>query len=341
MNEDTIIESAPMSKENTEPQGMQTKNGNSWVNVTLSGITGILMGAGAVLGVQAYGKSKIGQPEVPESTPAAAGGGEETDGKVPENTNAQPTDPNTLSNNEPQEVEMHHVTAVHHVTDVLHVADVSDNMSFGDAFAAARAEVGPGGVFTWHGGVYNTYTVEEWNAMSPAARAEFASIVDVTVPVNEIPVLPTDANPTIVYVENMHIHTDSNSVNDIQNDPEVVVNHVHHDGSSQVNSSEDVHVIDVVETEDGHSAYFMDLDGDNNPDVAIIDVDDSNDLSDPDVIIGSDGSMATVEELNSVDDNTLEASYYDDASDDYASTLENPDVADDMPDYMDDALIDV
>ena len=80
MNEDTIIESAPMSKENTEPQGMQTKNGNSWVNVTLSGITGILMGAGAVLGVQAYGKSKIGQPEVPESTPAAAGGGEETDG---------------------------------------------------------------------------------------------------------------------------------------------------------------------------------------------------------------------------------------------------------------------
>ena len=34
---------------------------------------------------------------------------------------------------------------------------VTDEMSFGEAFAAARAEVGAGGAFEWRGEVYNTY----------------------------------------------------------------------------------------------------------------------------------------------------------------------------------------
>ena len=48
----------------------------------------------------------------------------------------------------------------------LKVASVDDNLNFRDAFEAARAEVGPGGVFRWHGNIYNTYTAEEWKAMS-------------------------------------------------------------------------------------------------------------------------------------------------------------------------------
>lgn len=50
---------------------------------------------------------------------------------------------------------------------------VNDDMSFSEAFAAARAEVGPGGAFEWHGGVYGTYTADEWNAMSAEERAEY------------------------------------------------------------------------------------------------------------------------------------------------------------------------
>ena len=42
--------------------------------------------------------------------------------------------------------------------DVLKVAEVSQDLSFGEAFATARASVGAGGVFHWHGGIYNTYT---------------------------------------------------------------------------------------------------------------------------------------------------------------------------------------
>lgn len=50
---------------------------------------------------------------------------------------------------------------------------VSDDMTFSQAFAAARAEVGPGGAFEWHGNVYGTYTAEEWNNMSAEEREEY------------------------------------------------------------------------------------------------------------------------------------------------------------------------
>ncbi len=52
---------------------------------------------------------------------------------------------------------------------------VNDEMSFGEAFAAARAEVGPGGVFEWRGKLYGTYYAEEWNNMTPEERAEYNS----------------------------------------------------------------------------------------------------------------------------------------------------------------------
>ncbi|MBO4964839.1 MAG: hypothetical protein J6C81_01070 [Muribaculaceae bacterium] len=56
----------------------------------------------------------------------------------------------------------------------VQVADsVNDNMSFDEAFAAARAEVGPGGAFEWRGGVYGTYTAAEWNNMSAAEKAQW------------------------------------------------------------------------------------------------------------------------------------------------------------------------
>lgn len=54
---------------------------------------------------------------------------------------------------------------------------INDNMTFDNAYAAARGEVGPGGIFSWHGQVYNTYTVEEWQGLSLSQRQEFLSDV--------------------------------------------------------------------------------------------------------------------------------------------------------------------
>lgn len=60
----------------------------------------------------------------------------------------------------------------------VRVAQVDDNVSFSQAFADARAQVGPGGVFEWRGKVYGTYYKEEWDNMSRAERAEYQSKVD-------------------------------------------------------------------------------------------------------------------------------------------------------------------
>lgn len=60
------------------------------------------------------------------------------------------------------------------VDDNIQVATtVNDDMSFDEAFAAARAELGPGGCFEWHGQVYATYNAEEWNGMTAQERAQF------------------------------------------------------------------------------------------------------------------------------------------------------------------------
>ena len=50
-----------------------------------------------------------------------------------------------------------------------------DSMSFQQAFAAARAEVGAGGAFEWHGKVFGTYLHDEWQNMSPAEHAQYES----------------------------------------------------------------------------------------------------------------------------------------------------------------------
>lgn len=50
---------------------------------------------------------------------------------------------------------------------------VNDEMSFSQAFGAARAEVGAGGAFEWRGNVYSTYTAEEWNGMSSEERETY------------------------------------------------------------------------------------------------------------------------------------------------------------------------
>lgn len=52
---------------------------------------------------------------------------------------------------------------------------VSDDMSFSEAFEAARSELGPGGAFEWHGNVYSTYTAEEWDNMAEDEKDDYFS----------------------------------------------------------------------------------------------------------------------------------------------------------------------
>ncbi len=61
----------------------------------------------------------------------------------------------------PEQVETEPVGHPFDVTAAPHSSAVSDDMSFSEAFASAREELGPGGVFSWHGQDYGTFYAEE------------------------------------------------------------------------------------------------------------------------------------------------------------------------------------
>ena len=60
---------------------------------------------------------------------------------------------------------------------VTEAASVNDDMSFSEAFASARAEVGPGGVFEWRGNLYGTYYATEWDIMTVEEKNGYNSRV--------------------------------------------------------------------------------------------------------------------------------------------------------------------
>ncbi|MGA0559281.1 hypothetical protein ACO2Q8_21660 [Larkinella sp. VNQ87] len=61
--------------------------------------------------------------------------------------------------------------------DIEVARNVTDEMSFDKAFAAARGEVGMGGVFSWHGRWFNTFEKEEWGSLSLEQRKEYTEQV--------------------------------------------------------------------------------------------------------------------------------------------------------------------
>ncbi len=64
---------------------------------------------------------------------------------------------------------------VENFDEISHATTPTDDMSFNQAFAAARSEVGANGVFEWRNGVYHTYYAEEWSNFSDDYKAKFSS----------------------------------------------------------------------------------------------------------------------------------------------------------------------
>lgn len=108
------------------------KNKGNWKEVSIGGVTGILLGGAGAFGAYAMTNKEDGA-----------------------------------------EVSTDTATVPHIEGAPVMATGVNDNMSFSEAFEAARAEVGAGGTFEWHGSVYGTYTSDEWNALTPAQRDDF------------------------------------------------------------------------------------------------------------------------------------------------------------------------
>ncbi len=286
MNEETIIQGQTMTKENENPQNEQRKS-STWKQVSIGGVAGILMGAGAMYAGEAYA---AGKEETTEDVVAQ-------DGVKPEG---------------------------------VKIAEVNDNMSFKEAFDAARDQVGAGGVFRWHGGIYNTYTEDEWNGMSDAEKDNFAEMVK-----PEVSAANIDASQITETTPDVHVHV---HVHETSQDPHAVSAsddvRVEDSSAVQTQDTDDVRIVAYGNVQ-GHDAVAYDLDGDGQADVAVIDVDDSHGISAPDVVVDTAGNMATLGELAgmaqdpTIDPNLQTVSY------------DNPDVAPDMPDYSNDADVDV
>ena len=158
----------------------------------------------------------------------------------------------------------------------LRVAQVDDDKAFAEAFADARAQVGPGGVFEWHGKVYGTFYKDEWDQMSTEERAEWQSKVDY----NDL----RDENEAQQYaqhqdtqaqepVQNANVHQTSQSQ---EQEPAVEIADIRKvdvDGNGQLDT--------VVELNNG--VMFADLDHNGVADVAAADVNGDGMISNDEV----------------------------------------------------------
>ena len=240
----------------------------TWKPVTIGGLTGILMGAGAMYGVQAMTSSS-------NDVASSADGG-------------------------------------------LKVATVSDSMSFNHAFEAARAQVGAGGVFTWRGHIFNTYTEAEWKAMSHEDKRLFAEQVKPeisAVDVNEHRLANADVdanvNPNANDNPNPNTSTDNDDVQiakDVtqpqDHDVEVRPSRVEEDHNQEAKWNDlpqednDVRIVGFKEVEvapghtvivqgvdiNGQRVAIIDVDKDGEPDLAMTDLNHNHQMDEGEVI---------------------------------------------------------
>lgn len=294
-NDETIYQ-AQGQIENEKKESVK----NSWQKVTIAGVTGIMMGAGAMY---------VGDVYATED-PAASNEGD---------TVTQPTTSHTTENG-------------------LRVAEVDQSLSFGEAFAAARAEVGAGGVFYWHGRTYNTFTENEWESMSDTEHHQFAQQVAPEIQTNE---MPSEHGHSIAQHHEVH-HDQQDDVSQqpqvrqvSENDEEQEEPEVHFLGVDQVQTDggQTINVGHMTIAEE--EVALVDMDNDLIFDVAVSDRNHNEQIDEGEVIDISDRQLSVTDfALAAEQENQSEIT----AQPDFVSNPQDQ-LAEDMPDYMNDADI--
>ena len=266
------------------PKKETPDNGLSWQSVLVGGVPGLLLGSAGTLFATTPDESKEDPNEIAALKEEIA--------ELKENVDDLQEQLSAINNH----------SSIPPIGDSVAVAhSVSEDMSFSEAFAAARAEVGPGGVFTWHGNVYGTYYANEWNNMSDSEKHDYADAVR-----------HTDYNTDSVsnHAQSDYYHEASYGEGEI---------HVLGHDSYEI---EDGQVINVAQVEiDGHYGELYDIDNDGVLDAAAIDV---NDDGRPDVAMIDENGDGVIDqnEVYIVPDSSPDDALYAD-----------------MPDYTNDADI--
>lgn len=178
---------------------------------------------------------------------------------------------------------------------------VNDEMSFSEAFAAARSEVGAGGAFEWRGNVYGTYYAEEWNSISPAEKADFnnhfswnnidtssvngTTHTDVTTNHDDIEIVSVDHGQTPSSVGG------DSTVEVVSAEPEIEVLGVVHDMSTGSN----IGGLSV----DGQDVFLIDVDGDLEFDLMASDINQNN-VVDEGEVVNIHGQGMSVNDLGGI-----------------------------------------
>lgn len=167
-------------------------------------------------------------------------------------------------------------------TDVKVATSVTDDMTFAEAFAAARQEVGAGGAFEWRGTVYGTYYANEWDAMSSEEQAQFSASAIGSAAQNDAQHATTTSSAT----EDNNVHTANHTS---ASEPSATA-------EPAASDEADVQVVDVMtQNEDGtlvtytqayvngDAVIFAEVDGDDIVDVMITDANNNNEFDQEDV----------------------------------------------------------
>ena len=278
-----------------------------WQKVAVGGAAGILLGASAMYAADAMAASQ--ETETPDTKP---------EGENPSQDAAAAND-----------------------NAAIKVAENHDDQSFKEAFDAARAEVGPGGAFHWHGNIYSTYTEDEWNNMTDAEKNDYAQAV-------KPEVRPEEMNASAHHTEDVAVadHTSSATGQDVEVAHDANL-HQASDVEVAGNQDVDVHLVNADEVQladgstatvgvydmNGHEVSVVDFDQDGTPDVAICDVNQNGVIEEGEAIDLHTGQAISLNG-NDYADNGVDTSTDPNLQ---TASLENPDVAPDMPDYMSDA----
>lgn len=173
------------------------------------------------------------------------------------------------------------------------VAEVNDEMSFSEAFASARKQVGAGGVFEWRGKQYGTYYKTEWDSMSQAEKDQYAANVFGT---------SSSKSSTTPDQERLQHDTPQENLADNSQSPVSGEDVKGELVGVQTVTDENGNPMTVVAAKiNGHNSVFVDADVDGYVDVAAMDANADGALDDNEVVTLAKGVMPVSALINELD----------------------------------------
>ncbi|MCH5221151.1 MAG: hypothetical protein J1F05_02330 [Muribaculaceae bacterium] len=203
----------------------------------------------------------------------------------------------------------------------IRVAHV-DADNFADAFAQARAQVGPGGVFEYNGKLYGTYYEDEWNEMSHQERADYQARVSEITPAHHSDTVHDIASESNHPGEIIPTNAELLGVEPVNNEVHVLgVQTVHTENGDTIdvtileNHGQHALLVDV----EGEQALFIDVDNDGYLEIAMHDDNVDGKISENEIHDISNSGLHVFDILGEPDGQAFNT------------------IDDNMPDYINDA----